>query len=115
MKNRRPLDILSPEFAGLAELQALAGRIADDLTKTPRQRKGRKLKPTSQRARALTIIRAAAYHDDEREALRARIEARIGHAAYVEAMEAGRRLRARGVPCGCFECERQRAEQGSST
>lgn len=115
MKNRRSLDILSPEFTNFADLQALAGRIADDMTKTPRQRKGCQLKPTSRRARALATIRAAAYHDDEREALRARVEARIGHAAFVEAMEAGRRMRARGVPCNCFECERQRAESGSST
>ena len=108
MKTRPPLDILSPEFANHADLQALAGRIAADLTKTPRQRKGRQPKATSRRARALATIRAAAYHDDEREALRARVEARIGHAAYVEAVAAGRRLRARGVPCGCFECQRAR-------
>lgn len=107
MTSKRPLDILSPEFARHAELQALAQRVAAHAGKTARAR-GRKepaAKRSSRRARALASIRAASYHGDEGEALRVRVEARIGHAAYLAALEAGRRLRARGVRCECDVCK----------
>lgn len=107
MTSKRPLDILSPEFTGFADMQALAQRVAVQAAKSVRAR-GRKEsvpKRTSRRAQALARIRAASYHGDHGEALRARVEARIGHAAYLEAMEAGRRLRTRGVPCGCDDCK----------
>ncbi len=108
---KKPIDILSPEFSDYADLQSLSQRIGADMIK-PRTRKAPK--ENSKRARALTAIRAAAYHEDLGEALRIRMNSRIGHATYVEAVEAGRRLRARGVKCNCFECKQSQRSEVSS-
>ena len=56
---------------------------------------------------ALSIIKFAGYHGDDRTATRIYCENRIGYQRFIEALNDGRRARKAGVPCNCPQCRRE--------
>lgn len=61
---------------------------------------------TRTRAAALTALRTAGYHDDDRSFARAYVESRVDFSVAMRARDEGKRMRAQGVRCDCFECRK---------
>lgn len=55
---------------------------------------------------ALTTIRVAGYHGDQRTYLRTYTEHRISMAAAQAEYQRGQRMKKDGVPCSCQECNK---------
>lgn len=62
------------------------------------------------RALALSKMRTAGYHDDNRGFTRLLITTRVSHAVAQQQWTIGRQLRAAGVRCDCHECRERAAE-----
>lgn len=58
----------------------------------------------TQRETAIALMRVAGYHEDQRERVRLLVESRVNREVMDTAWQAGRIMRARGVPCSCHEC-----------
>jgi hypothetical protein len=58
------------------------------------------------RKEALAHIKFAGYHEDLKAAMRIYTENRISYAAYSDAYAAGKQFKAKGMPCGCSDCQR---------
>ncbi len=56
------------------------------------------------RSQILGAIKVAAYHNDERTALRLYVENRVSYEAFKVAMREGRQAKAAGMKCTCYEC-----------
>ena len=59
----------------------------------------------SKRETALALMRVAGYHDDQKARVRLIVENKISRVAFYVAWSEGRRAKAAGVPCECFECK----------
>lgn len=57
------------------------------------------------RSLALSSIRVAGYHGDDREAVRIYTESRISLAAYSNAILQGQQMKANGMACSCMKCK----------
>jgi hypothetical protein len=67
-------------------------------------------KPGKKRQDALNRIRYSGYHNDVRTMLEIRLRHRISHEAAMESFAAGARAKRNGIPCGCYQCRKERGE-----
>lgn len=61
----------------------------------------------TKRDRLLQQIKIAGYHSDSRAAVRLLAENPISRKAYNDAWLSGVSAREKGVPCSCFQCQRE--------
>jgi hypothetical protein len=54
---------------------------------------------------AISLLRSAGYHNDGGEFVRLYVENRVSYTKAKEAFSQGRAARARGVKCGCRDCQ----------
>jgi hypothetical protein len=81
----KPIDIFSSGFRNAAPTAGEAWQAA--VMSVARGENSTKLrKPSSKREGALASIRIAGFHNDSHEAVRVRIEKRIGHEAFTECL-----------------------------
>lgn len=60
---------------------------------------------TPARATAISLLRAAGYHGDDRLWARLYVENRISFPAAMRARREGKAMLERGVRCGCSRCK----------
>lgn len=60
----------------------------------------------TKRELAITNMRIAGYHDDQRERARLLIESRVNRQTINKAWDEGVRAKQNGVKCSCFFCAR---------
>lgn len=64
-------------------------------------------KKPSKRQVALAKLRKAGYHEDRALFTQVYVEERVSLKVAKEQYQAGRRLKAAGVPCGCYKCRKE--------
>lgn len=60
---------------------------------------------------ALGLARVAGYHEDSARFVRLLVEERVNRQAMNAEWARGRQMKAAGVPCSCYFCEKAKGEQ----